>query len=188
MSGCHNPNCIDLLDKFNQLAIKVSALGNSYVDNVNGLLDRVKELERWPSLIQHLDRAKSDLQEQINRLEQSREAHSRSNSDLFIRLEKVEKWINSHEAYPAPGWDSSLNISLDKEQASFFDRIYPSLSRRLDDLEKADTHKTHQILELILERRELMKTIDQYKRKIQRVEQFLIENGLIKLLTKGDTQ
>jgi hypothetical protein len=85
MSGCHIPNCMspcchDLLDMINELSHIVSAL----------LLDRVKELERWPSLIQHLDRSKNDLQEQINRLEQSREAHSRSNKDLFDRVSKLE--------------------------------------------------------------------------------------------------
>lgn len=75
-------------------------------------------------------------------------------------------------------------MEINKDQANFFDYIYPSISRRLDELEKKDNAKMHMLLEIRLERDELKKMVNQYKKKIQRIEQFLIEHGLIKLLTK----
>jgi len=77
-----------------------------------------------------------------------------------------------------------MDYEIDKDQATFFDRIYPSISQRLNSLEKENITIKSQMFELHMERKELNNMINQYKKKIQRVEQFLIKHGLIKLLTK----
>lgn len=73
-----------------------------------------------------------------------------------------------------------------KQQMTFFDYIYPSLSQRIDSLEKAVNNLNHKNLETILQRKHLIEHVDQYKRKIQKIERFLIENGLIKLLNQKE--
>jgi len=67
---------------------------------------------------------------------------------------------------------------------SFFDRIYPKLSAKLDNLEK-DNETLHKLL-LDIQCDQKINNVHfvQYKKKIQRIEQFLIENGLIKLMDK----
>ena len=71
------------------------------------------------------------------------------------------------------------------QQAKFFDYIYPSISRRLDDLERKLSMHPAQLMNLKTQINFQNLTIDQYKKKIQRIEQLLIENGLIGLLKKG---
>lgn len=69
-----------------------------------------------------------------------------------------------------------------KQQLTFFDYIYPKISSRLDELEKDNKLLYRKQCDLCSEL-EINKThFIQYKKKIQRIEQFLIENGLIKLL------
>lgn len=71
-----------------------------------------------------------------------------------------------------------------KQQMEFFDYIYPSISRRIDDLEKRVNRNWDNILMLNAERDQYREIIEQYKKKIQRIEQLLIEHGLINLLGK----
>ena len=69
-----------------------------------------------------------------------------------------------------------------KQQLQFFDYIYPTISRQIDELKKEQANINSHVLHLIEEKKYWMETINQYKKKIQRIEQFIIENGLIKLL------
>ena len=71
-----------------------------------------------------------------------------------------------------------------KQQLKFIDYIYPSLSQQIDDLKNGHECLNRRIIELIEERKYWIETIGQYKNKIQRIEQFLINHGLIKLLGK----
>jgi hypothetical protein len=71
-----------------------------------------------------------------------------------------------------------------KTQMTFFDYIYPNISRRLDTLEKENDARYRQILTLQQEKNFMQLMVKQYKTKIQRIEQFLIERGLIELLGK----
>ena len=71
-----------------------------------------------------------------------------------------------------------------EEQVVFFDYIYPRMSSQLDNLTKGQESLNRRILSIEEERKYLILTIEQYKNKIQRIEQFLIENGLIHLLGK----
>ena len=68
------------------------------------------------------------------------------------------------------------------EQAKFFDYIYPSISRKLDDLERKLSMHPYQISDLKSQINIQNLTIDQYKKKIQRIEQMLIKLGLLGLL------
>lgn len=69
-----------------------------------------------------------------------------------------------------------------KDQLNFFDYIYPSISRQLDELKKSCHCNEIRIIELHHERKSQGLLINQYKKKIQRIEQMLIEHGLIDLL------
>ena len=71
-----------------------------------------------------------------------------------------------------------------KQQLTFFDYIYPRISSSIDDLKQGHKNLSGRMLRLEEERKYLIEMIYQYKKKIQRIEQFLIENGLIKLLGK----
>jgi uncharacterized coiled-coil DUF342 family protein len=73
-----------------------------------------------------------------------------------------------------------------KEQLTFFDYIYPSISRQLDEVRQACDRNHQHLLGLEEERKTQRELIDQYKKKIQRIEQFLIELGLIELLGKNN--
>ncbi len=72
-----------------------------------------------------------------------------------------------------------------EEQVNFFDYIYPRISSQLDNLSKEQEFLNKRMLAIEEERKHLFETIDQYKRKIQRIENFLIEKGLIHLLGKS---
>ena len=72
-----------------------------------------------------------------------------------------------------------------REQMTFFDYIYPLISRRLGDIEsKCENIWRHQ-LRMMEESKYEKLMIEQYKGKIQRIEQFLLEHGLIRLLGKN---
>ena len=73
---------------------------------------------------------------------------------------------------------------ISKDQATFFDRIYPSISRRLHDLETDQKDKHYRITELRSQIRMMELTVEQYKSKIQKIEQALIRKGL-KSVLKG---
>lgn len=69
-----------------------------------------------------------------------------------------------------------------REQLKFFDYVYPSISRQLDEIRKSCENNYQRMLEINEERKSQRELIEQYKKKIQRIEQFLIEHGLISLL------
>ena len=71
-----------------------------------------------------------------------------------------------------------------KQQLTFIDYIYPKLSQRIDDMDKQFNALHRKVQGFKLEREYLIDHFLQYKKKIQRIEQFLIENGLIRLLGK----
>ncbi|HHF7354124.1 TPA: hypothetical protein ACTTVN_000584 [Legionella anisa] len=73
---------------------------------------------------------------------------------------------------------------MTEDQATFFDRIYPSISRRLHDLESDQKNKHYQITELRSQVKLMELTVEQYKKKIQKIEQLLIQKGL-KGILKG---
>lgn len=75
---------------------------------------------------------------------------------------------------------------MNEDQATFFDRIYPTISQRLQSLEDDRKHMNFYIIEFKHELKFMNLTIDQYKKKIQKIEQLLIENGLKHLLTGKD--
>lgn len=68
----------------------------------------------------------------------------------------------------------------------FVDHIYLTISRQLDALTKSDRWVSHEIYELQKANKEKEFEFQQYKKKIQRIEQFLIEHGLIKLLKEHE--
>lgn len=68
------------------------------------------------------------------------------------------------------------------DEESFFYRIYPSISQRLNDLERDIRHLNFAGQGLRLENMRLMEIVLQYKRKIQNVEQFLLNQGLLDVL------
>jgi hypothetical protein len=78
-----------------------------------------------------------------------------------------------------------MNRTID-EQVAFFDYIYPRMSMRLDELEKFNRSNESRLIEIQEERKHLLLEVSQYKKKIQRIEQFLIEKGLINLLGKKE--
>lgn len=69
-------------------------------------------------------------------------------------------------------------MEMSKDQATFFDRIYPTISRRLHDLESDQKNNHYQITELKSHIKVMELTVEQYKKKIQKIEQLLIERGL----------
>jgi len=71
-----------------------------------------------------------------------------------------------------------------KNQLLFIENIYPSIDKRIKDLEFEVKYLKGNISNLEREKYEEQVYFFQYKNKIQRIEQFLIENGLIKLLGK----
>lgn len=73
-----------------------------------------------------------------------------------------------------------------KQQLSFFDYIYPQISARLSELEKNNKKIEQELLLQINEKQNLILTIEQYKKKIQRIEWFLIKKGVIELLGEDD--
>lgn len=74
-----------------------------------------------------------------------------------------------------------------KEQLEFFDYIYPHISRTLDEVRKqCDLNFKHMVI-MQEERKQEKLMIEQYKGKIQRIEQLLIEHGLIKLLGRKES-
>lgn len=96
---------------------------------------------------------------------------------MGIKFNDIEK---AKEFFKKNGFD----VRELQEQLNFFDYIYPRISSQLDSLEKSQKSLNNRILCLEEERKYLLEHITQYKKKIQRIEQFLIENGLIKLLGK----
>ena len=75
-------------------------------------------------------------------------------------------------------------MEISKDQATFFDRMYPSISRRLHDLESDHKNQHYQITDLRSQIKLMELTVEQYKKKIQKIEQLLIQKGL-KSILKG---
>lgn len=73
-------------------------------------------------------------------------------------------------------------VEITKDQATFFDRIYPSISKRLDSLETEKINNHYKTKELESEIQIMQLTVDQYKKKIQKIEQLLIKRGLMSIL------
>lgn len=73
-----------------------------------------------------------------------------------------------------------------RKQLDFFDYIYPSMQRNIDTLTSEVKNLNMENLELIDKVERLKLDVRQYKAKIQRIEQFLIKKGLIKLLGEED--
>ncbi len=71
---------------------------------------------------------------------------------------------------------------MTEEQATFFDRMYPDISRRLHDLEQSDKSTHLRLVDMKSQIRIMELTVDQYKKKIKKIEQLLIELGLTNLL------
>ncbi len=67
---------------------------------------------------------------------------------------------------------------MTEDKATFFDRIYPDISRRLHDLESEQKSVHYCMTEFRSHIKIMELTIDQYKKKIQRIEQALIGRGL----------
>lgn len=74
-----------------------------------------------------------------------------------------------------------------KEQLEFFDYIYPHISRTLDEVKRQCNLNFERIVIMQEERKQEKLMIEQYKGKIQRIEQLLIEHGLIKLLGRKES-
>ena len=72
--------------------------------------------------------------------------------------------------------------AISNAQTTFFDRIYPSISQRLHDLESDQKNKHYQLTELRSQIRIMELTVEQYKKKIQKIEQLLIKRGLKNIL------
>ena len=66
----------------------------------------------------------------------------------------------------------------------FIDKVYLDFSNRLQSLERKDDYLAMKIEQYKEELTKLHHELRQYKGKIQRIEQFLIENGLIRLVKK----
>jgi wobble nucleotide-excising tRNase len=75
-------------------------------------------------------------------------------------------------------------MEMSKDQATFFDRIYPTISQRLYDLEREQKCKHEQLNDLRSQIQLMNLTVEQYKKKIQKIEQSLIDRGL-KSILKG---
>ena len=73
-------------------------------------------------------------------------------------------------------------LSMDEDQAKFFDRIYPQISQRLHSLENESKIHHYQLTELRSEIKVMNLTVEQYKKKIQKIEQALIKEGLSNIL------
>ena len=75
-------------------------------------------------------------------------------------------------------------MEISKDQSTFFDRMYPTISQRLHDLEIDQKSKHYEITRLKAEIKVMNLTVEQYKKKIQKIEQMLIKSGL-KSILKG---
>jgi hypothetical protein len=71
-----------------------------------------------------------------------------------------------------------------KNQLLFIENIYPSIDRRIKDLELEIKYLKCNIASLERQKYEEQVYFFQYKNKIQRIEQFLIEQGVIRCLGK----
>ncbi len=71
---------------------------------------------------------------------------------------------------------------MDEIQATFFDRVYPTISHRLNELEKEQKNCHYRMVELKSQIRNMGLTVEQYKKKIQKIEQILIGKGLQSVL------
>lgn len=80
--------------------------------------------------------------------------------------------------------DEEAPEPISRDQAVFFDRIYPSISQRLYDLEIEQKHYHYEMVELNSKIQLMNLTVEQYKKKIQKIEQILIKRGL-KSILKG---
>lgn len=80
---------------------------------------------------------------------------------------------------------SKYNAGITDEEGTFFNRIYPTLSMRLSELDSFDKHQSIEITNLGRHLVEMQDIVYQYKNKIQKIEQALIQYGLINLL-KGE--
>jgi len=72
-----------------------------------------------------------------------------------------------------------------KEQLTFLDYIYPRMQQQMDELKHNYDSLYRRMISLEEERKSLNDTINQYKKKIQRIEMFIIEQGLIKLCERN---
>jgi len=72
-------------------------------------------------------------------------------------------------------------------QLNAFYHIYPNMQKKVYDLEKEVENLKWKLIHINEERKYQETIIKQYIGKIQRIEQFLIENGLIRLLGKKVT-
>lgn len=98
--------------------------------------------------------------------------------------EKTRHWLEHLEQRINEVEELHGKSSVTEEQGKFFDYIYPSISRRLDELERNHLNNYRLIVDLKSERKVMKQDVLQYKKKIQQIEQLLINNGLIHLLTK----
>lgn len=71
---------------------------------------------------------------------------------------------------------------MTEDQATFFDRMYPQISQRLHDLEQSDKSTHMRLVDMKSHIKVMELTVEQYKKKIQKIEQLLIEHGLTKIL------
>jgi hypothetical protein len=76
--------------------------------------------------------------------------------------------------------------NISKEQCDFFYYIYPSISRKLDEIDKKHSYYERVLIDIKEERKSILELVNQYKKKIQRIELFLIKKGLIELLGKDE--
>lgn len=71
-----------------------------------------------------------------------------------------------------------------KNQLLFLEKIFPSIDKKLKDNEREIELLNNRLNSMISSREKEKEYFYQYKGKIQRIEEFLISNGLIKLLGK----
>ena len=71
-----------------------------------------------------------------------------------------------------------------KNQLLFLEKIFPSFDKKLKDNEREIELLNNRLNSMISSREKEKEYFYQYKGKIQRIEEFLISNGLIKLLGK----
>lgn len=64
----------------------------------------------------------------------------------------------------------------------FFDYIYPSISLRLNKLESCYSSIKDELNEMRMKNNTNLEHIDQYSKKIHKIEQFIIERGLMYIL------
>lgn len=71
-----------------------------------------------------------------------------------------------------------------KNQLLFLEKIFPSIDKKLKYNEREIELLNNRLNSMISSREKEKEYFYQYKGKIQRIEEFLISNGLIKLLGK----